>query len=292
LNSRLTSYVQSALCAAFAVCAMAANAAPEALATVNSKPIPKAVLDVLVVDQGLQGKPQEAEFRTYAKGQLIQREVMAQQAQALKLDKAPAYQTQLREMQQQVQKQFEKAPKDQVDARIAFNAQGMLAQAFVDDFQKKNVPKEAAMQAAYKRLVEHKGGTEYKVRHIQLASEAEAKAVIGKLAAGAKFESLAGESKDLGSKDVGGDLGWIKIDGKADGPLPMPFANAMRRLAVGGYTREPVKTEEGFHVIQVEGKREVPVGSYESYKAEISDGLQKQALDKEIESLMKKAKIS
>jgi peptidyl-prolyl cis-trans isomerase C len=291
LKSRLTSYVQGALCAAIASFALAANAAPEALATVNGKTISKVMLDVLVVDQGLQGKPQEAEFRTYAKGQLIQREVMAQQAQALKLDKAPAYQAQLREMQQQVQKQFEKAPKDQVDARFAFNAQGLLAQAFVDDFQKKHVPTDAEMRASYKRLVEHKAGTEYKLRHIQLASEAEAKAVIGKLAAGAKFETLAGESKDLGSKDEGGDLGWIKVDGKTDG-LPAPFADAVRKLAAGGFTREPVKTDEGYHVILVEGTRELPVGSYESYKAEISDGLQKQALDKEIQALMKKAKIS
>ncbi len=291
MKSRLTSYVQGALCAAIAAFALTAHAAPEAMATVNGKTISKVMLDVLVVDQGLQGKPQEAEFRNYAKGQLIQREVMAQQAQALKLDKAPAYQAQLHDMQQQVQKQFEKAPKEQVDARVAFNAQGMLAQLFVDNFQKKNVSTDAAMRAEYKRITQNKGGTEYKVRHIELASEADAKAVISKLVAGAKFETLAGESKDLGSKDEGGDLGWIKVDGKTDG-FPAPFADAVRKLAAGGFTREPVKTDEGYHVILVEGSRELPVGSYDSYKAEISDGLQKQALDKEIQSLMKKAKIS
>jgi len=291
LNSRLTSYVQGVLCATIAAFALSANAAPEAMATVNGKPISKVILDVLVVDQGLQGKPQEAEFRNYAKGQLIQREVMAQQAQMLKLDKAAAYQTQLREMQQQVQKQFDKAPKEQVEARIAFNAQGLLAQLFVDNFEKKNAPTDAAMRAAYKRLVEHKGGTEYKIRHIQLDSEADAKAVISKLVAGAKFETLAVESKDLGSKDEGGDLGWVKVDGKTDG-FPAPFADAVRKLAAGGFSREPVKIEQAYHVILVEGTRELPVGSYESYQAEIRDGLQKQALDKEIQSLMKKAKVS
>jgi peptidyl-prolyl cis-trans isomerase C len=72
----------------------------------------------------------------------------------------------------------------------------------------------------------------------------------------------------------------------------VPFADAVRKLAAGGYSREPVKTDEGYHVILVESSRELPVGTYESYKAEISDGLKQQALGKEIQALQKKAKIS
>ncbi|MEC5387721.1 peptidylprolyl isomerase [Uliginosibacterium sp. H3] len=295
MKSRLTSYVRGTLWAVIASSALAVHAAPEALATVNGKAISSVILDVLVADQGMQGKPQEAEFRNYAKGQLIQREVMAQQAQALKLDKAPAYQAQLREMQLGVQKQFEKAPKEQLDARIAFNTQGLLAQAFVDNFEKKNVPTDAAMRAAYKRITQGKGGTEYKVRHIQLDSEAEAKAVIGKLVAGARFDSLVGESKDLGSKGEGGDLGWVKVSAKGDEKgeaFPAAFSDAVRKLAAGGFTREPVKTDAGYHVILVEAVRELPVGSYESYQAEISDRMKQEALSKEIQSLMQKARIS
>jgi peptidyl-prolyl cis-trans isomerase C len=295
LKSRLTSYLQGALFTTIAAFALAAKAAPEAVATVNGKPVSKAVVDVLVQDQGLQGKPQESEFREYAKGQLIQREVMAQEAQALKLDKTAAYQKQLGEMQQAVQKQFEKAPKEQSDARIAFNTQGLQAQVFAEDFQKKHAPGDAAMRTEYKRITQSKGGTEYKLRHIQLDSEADAKGVISKLASGARFETLAAESTDLGSKNDGGDLGWIKVSSGADGKtegLPAPFAEAVRKLAVGGFTREPVKTEEGYHVILLEGKRELPVGNYESYQAEIRESLQQQALDKEVQALIKKAKIS
>jgi peptidyl-prolyl cis-trans isomerase C len=280
-------YVKGVLCATLAAFTLVANAAPEAIATVNGKPVSKAVLDMLVMDQGLQGKPQEAEFRNYVKGQLIQREVMAQQAQALKLDKAAASQAKLHEMQQAVQKQFEMAPKEQVDARIAFSTQGLLAQFFVDDFQKKHALTDAAMRAEYKRITQSKGGTEYKVRHIQLASEADAKAVIAKLLAGAKFETLAAQSQDAGSKDTGGELGWLKADG-----FPAPFADAVRKLAPGGFTHEPVKTDDGYHVILVEGARALPVGDYESYKAEIREHLQGEVLGKEIQALMKKAKIS
>ncbi|HSD38462.1 MAG TPA: peptidylprolyl isomerase [Rhodocyclaceae bacterium] len=291
MKSRLTVYARNVLCATITVFALAANAAPEALATVNGKPISKVMLDVLVADQGLQGKPQEAEFRTYVKGQLIQREVMAQQAQALKLDKVPAYQAQLREMLEAVQKQFDKAPKEQIDARIAFNTQGLLAQLFVNDFEKKHALTDAALRAEYKHIADTKRGTEYRVRHIQLDSEADAKAVISKLAGGTKFDKLAAESKDLGSRDEGGELGWIKVDGKTDG-FPAPFADAVRKLSAGAYTSEPVKTDAGYHVILVEGVRELPVGSYESYKAEITDRLKQESLGKEIQSLMKKAKIS
>jgi peptidyl-prolyl cis-trans isomerase C len=281
-----TGFIRHVLCVAIAMSALTARAGSEAIATVNGKAIPKAMIDVLVIDEGLQGKPQESEFRAYAKQQLIQREAMAQQAESLKLDKSAEYQKQLGGMQLAVRKQFEKAPKDQLDARIAFNAQGMKAQLFIEDFYKKNPLRDSAIRAEYKRIAQQRGGQEYKLRHIQLATEAEAKAVIGRLVAGSKFESLAAESTDLGSKDMGGDLGWLKADG-----FPEAFANAVRTLAKGGFSREPVKTEAGYHVILVEGSREIPFGSYESYKAEIGEGMQQQALNKAVQALIQKAKV-
>lgn len=286
MKSGFSKYVKGVLCAVIAASTLSAQAATEVIATVNGKAIPKAMVDALVVDEGLQGKPQEGEFRAYAKQQLIQREVMSQQAQLLKLDKSAEHQGQLGEMQLAVRKQYENVPKDQLEARIAFAMQGMKAELFVENFFKKNPVTDAAIRAEYKRIAQQRSGLEYKLRHIQLATEAEAKAVIGKLVAGSKFESLVTESTDLGSKSLGGDLGWIKADG-----FPDAFADAVRKLGKGGFSREPVKTEEGYHVILVEGSRPVAFGSYESYKAEIAEVIQQQSLNKAVQALMLKAKV-
>ncbi|MFT3736776.1 MAG: peptidylprolyl isomerase [Rhodocyclaceae bacterium] len=270
--------------AALLLSAMSVQAAPEVVATVNGKGIPKALVDQLVIDNGVQGKPEEAGFRDSVKTELVRREVMAQRAVALKLDKTPAYQAELANVKQQLAQA--KVPKEQIDIALGFNTQSMLAETFIQDFGSKYKVTEPAIQARYKEIVAKRGGTEYHIRHIQVAGEAEARAIIGKLAGGARFESLATESQDLGSKDQGGDLGWSKAEG-----FPPSFAAAVRELKPGQSTREPVQTESGYHVIRVDGSRPVAVGSLDAYRKEIRDEIIQTALDKEVAALFQKAKI-
>jgi len=90
---------------------------------------------------------------------------------------------------------------------------------------------------------------EVRASHILVASEAEAVAISKKLATGAKFEELARQYSKCPSGKSGGDLGFF---GK--GQMVKPFEDAAFSLAMGSVSN-PVKTEFGYHLIKVTGKK-------------------------------------
>jgi peptidyl-prolyl cis-trans isomerase C len=118
-----------------------------------------------------------------------------------------------------------------------------------------------------------------------VATEAEAKDIITKLKAGAKFEELAKVSKD-GSAANGGDLDWA-----SPGSFVKPFSDAMIMLKNGQITETPVKTDFGYHVIKLEETRAAKIPALEEVKTQIAESLQQKKLAAFREDLMKKAKI-
>lgn len=90
---------------------------------------------------------------------------------------------------------------------------------------------------------------EVRASHILVASEAEAAALVKKLAAGSKFEELARQYSTCPSGKSGGDLGFF---GK--GQMVKPFEDAAFSLPMGSVS-QPVKTEFGYHLIKVTGKK-------------------------------------
>lgn len=131
-----------------------------------------------------------------------------------------------------------------------------------------------------------------KARHILVADEKTAKDVKAKLAKGEKFEDLAKEvSTDTGSKEAGGDLGWF-----GTGAMLPEFEEAAYKLKKGEIS-EPVKTEYGYHIIQLQDKKEKE--SYDKLKGEIEYDLKvekikadkvQSILDKELEDAKVKIK--
>lgn len=115
---------------------------------------------------------------------------------------------------------------------------------------------------------------EVKARHILVEDEKTAKEVKAKLDAGGKFEDLAKEySKDPGSAANGGDLGWF-----GPGKMVPPFEEATYALEINEISA-PVKSEHGFHIIQLMEKKEK--GSFEEMKAELENELKVSKLDGE-----------
>lgn len=107
-----------------------------------------------------------------------------------------------------------------------------------------------------------------KARHILVEDEKTANEVKKKLDEGGKFEDLAKEySKDPGSAANGGDLGWF-----GPGKMVAEFENATYALEINEISA-PVKSEHGFHIIQLTDKKEVTAEQIEyEYKVSKLDG--------------------
>lgn len=101
-------------------------------------------------------------------------------------------------------------------------------------------------------------------RHILVATEDEAKEVIKQLDSGKDFAEIAKEKSTDSNKDDGGDLGWF---GK--GRMVPEFEEAAFGLEKGAYTKTPVKTQFGFHVIKLEEKRIAPPPAFEQVEPQV-----------------------
>jgi len=120
---------------------------------------------------------------------------------------------------------------------------------------------------------------EVHARHILVKTEDEAKAVIAELDAGKDFAELAKEKSTDPNKSEGGDLGFF---GK--GRMVKEFEDAAFALPVGTYTKVPVKTQFGFHVIKVEEKRAAPPPPFDQVQDQVRQLVMQ---DKYIELLTK-----
>ncbi|BBL52932.1 peptidylprolyl isomerase [Bartonella quintana] len=91
---------------------------------------------------------------------------------------------------------------------------------------------------------------EVKARHILVKTKKEAEAIIKRLSKGESFEAVAKKNSTDGSAAVGGDLGYF-----SHGQMVKPFEDAAFGLKVGEYTKKPVESPFGWHVIKVEDRR-------------------------------------
>lgn len=124
---------------------------------------------------------------------------------------------------------------------------------------------DADVRARYdKEIAAMPAKNEVRARHILVKTEDEAKAIIKKLEGGAKFEDLAKESSTDGSASQGGDLGYF-----GEGMMVPEFEKAAFALEVGGYTKEPVKSQFGYHIIKLEDKRQQQPPAFDEVKDQV-----------------------
>jgi peptidyl-prolyl cis-trans isomerase C len=162
--------------------------------------------DVLLKERLAQGGQDTPEVRNAVKEELNTRELLAREAKKAGLQNTPDVKTQM-----------------------DLAAQTVLVRAYVSDWVKKNPVPEADLKKEYDTIKSQIGDKEYKVRHILVEKEDDAKAIITELQKGAKFDELAkARSKDPGSKDKGGDLDW-----NAPANFVKPFGDAMKATPKG-----------------------------------------------------------
>jgi peptidyl-prolyl cis-trans isomerase C len=169
---------------------------------------------------------------------------------------------------------------------VELSRQEVLWGAYIADFIQNAPVSDAQVKAEYERVKAQRGDKEYKARHILVEKEDEAKQVVADLKKGRKFEELAKQSKDPGSKDRGGELDWNAPSGYVK-----PFADAMTKLQKGKYTEAPVQTQFGWHVILLEDVRDTKFPTLEEAKPQIAQAIQQQQFTKQIQDLRAKAKV-
>jgi peptidyl-prolyl cis-trans isomerase C len=228
-----------------------AAAAPAGAPAAGKELYPKVYFDLLLKERIAAGQPDTPEMRAGLREELNTRELLVREAKKKGLDKNPDVKTQM-----------------------DLTAQTVLVRAFVADWIKANPVSEDAMHKEYDSIKAQMGDKEYKVRHILVEKEDEAKDVIVELQKGEKFEKLAERSKDPGSKAKGGDLDW-----NAPGNFVKPFSDAMVKLPKGKFTTQPVQTQFGWHVIEVDDIREAKVPAFDEVKPQLQQRMQGQQLD-------------
>lgn len=228
-------------------------------AMVNGVSIPQARVDMVVKRATEQGEADSPELRKKIRESLISQEVLMQEAKAKGLDKKP-----------------------EVIEQIEFARQNIIANSYILDYAKSHPIGEDQLKLEYAKL----GGKEYNIRHILVDTEEQATAIIAQLGKKAKFDKLAKKSKDAGSAEHGGSLGWIPPN--RFGPA---FSDALAELKKNEYAKKPVQSQYGWHVIKLDDVRDMKVPAYEELKPQLEQFIQQQAMQKLVADLRDKAKV-
>lgn len=237
----------------------------DAIASVNGQYISKKTLEDLEKDIAQRSQGRAPAFpKEKLVDELVQREILVQDAEQKKLDQTPEVVTQL-------------------DAA----RKAILTQASLQAYLKANPITDADIKKEYDSKVGGAGGTEYKARHILLKTEDEAKKLIAELDKGGKFAELANKhSLDAKDSKNGGDLGWF-----SPGQMVAPFSEAVAKLEKGKYTKTPVKTQFGWHIILSEDSRKQTPPPMEAVKEQLTPLLQREKIQGMVEGLRKQAKV-
>jgi peptidyl-prolyl cis-trans isomerase C len=174
-----------------------------------------------------------------------------------------------------------------VKTRIEFATDQVLEQAYFGAMMKKEIS-EAKLHARYEQYIKSSPNQEQvEARHILVPSEEEAKAVIAELNKGADFATVARDkTTDAAGKASGGDLGWFSRQ-----DMVKEFADAAFKLKKGEYTKTPVKTQFGWHVIKLEDRREGTPPTYEQMAPKLAQEMAQEVGNARLKELASASKI-
>jgi peptidyl-prolyl cis-trans isomerase C len=231
----------------------------QVLATVNGK-----ALTAGDIERYRERRPESEGTPQELLQELINIELLVQDAERSKLDEGDEFRLEMEMTRRALLAQF--AVRDQIDG---------------------NPVSEAEMRKVYdEQIGSAETKKEYHARHILLESEADAKAVIAELDGGADFATLAKERSTGPSGPQGGDLGFFE-----PGQMVPEFSQAVSAMETGSYSKAPVQTQFGWHVIKLEETRDVAGPPFEAVKPQIENMLQSMQVRTYLEGLREAAKI-
>ncbi|MGC2167325.1 MAG: peptidylprolyl isomerase [Gallionella sp.] len=232
--------------------------------TINGFTQPNARAEVLLREQIARGVTDSQQLRDGVRDLLINQALMEQEAYKEGLDKEVL-----------------------IQAQIDLARQNILAQAWQQKVLSGLTIKDSDTKSEYDHQIARLGTKEYLVRHLLVGEESTAKLLLEKIQAGAKLADLSKEySHDAGTSDKGGLTDWT-----AQGNLLPPLSAAIKGLNKGQVVDHPVKTEAGWHVVQVEDVRPFKAPTMEDLKPQLTQIVTRRQLEAKIKALRDGAKI-
>lgn len=237
---------------------------------VNGDPVSQKSIQLMLEARQERGEAVDDAMREDMKQEMITRVVLSQQAMQHNLDQS-----------------------EEVRAQRELNDLAVLSQAYLRDYARQIEIAEEEIRNQYETYLAEYDPKEYKVRQILVESEDEAAEMITQIEAGADFTELAKErSIDPGASLNGGDLGWFRPDVFVDKRL----SRAVEALSAGEYSKEPVQTRFGWHVVKVEkGPRRVEFPTYEQlsekWKQKMRDQTRMQKVNAHVRELVDSARV-
>lgn len=166
------------------------------------------------------------DVRNAARAELITEEVLAQAARKKGLDKQP-----------------------EVSDQLAYQQRLILSRAYLEDYFAANPVDDASLRTAYEWNRANGKITEYHVRQVLTSSQSAAFEALAALKKGEDFAAVAKRyTQDPGGQENGGDLGWFRPDIFVD----HHFSDAVVALKKGEYSKAPVRSRFGWHVVKLE----------------------------------------
>ncbi len=230
------------------------------LATVNGTPITENTVN-LYMEQRQRRSPGSPADKQAVLEEIISLELVRQDGLAQGVDKSP-----------------------EVQAQIDLQRRAVVASAAFQKQLAKNPITDEELKALYDEKVQT--GDEYKARHILVKDKETAEKLIDELDKGADFSELAKQNSTGPSGKNGGDLGWF-----APKSMVKPFSDAVIGMEKGSYTKEPVKTQFGWHIILLEDSRQPSPPPFEQVKPQLEMMTRNQRVQDYIQSLRSNADV-
>jgi len=243
--------------------------ASEVVATVNGVKITRQQLDMHI--QLLQTMTQQKiDNQAAALADLVDREIIQQEVKKTKLDKDP-----------------------ELTYLAEFQRRELFSKALLKKSKAGEPITDAELQKLYNEKIKNLDMKEYKIRHILIKSsdpdgENKAKAIVAELDKGNNFEDVAKAKSQDPSASKGGDLGWLNLATLRGVPA---IAQAISEMTKGKYSKTPVKSEAGWHIIKLDDVRKKEPPTLEQSKKQLSRIIQQTRIQDYVAGLRGKAKI-
>ncbi len=232
------------------------------VATVNGTAITQSVVDVYTAQRKARQPASDAGDRNAIIEELVNLELMRQQGLSKGLASQP-----------------------DIQATLDQQKRTILAGAAIKDFMQNNPVSDEQVKQLYDTQV-GVPSMEYNARHILVETSETAEEVIALLDSGSDFAELAKEKSTGPTGKNGGSLGWFSSN-----QMVAPFSEAAAALEKGSYTKEPVQTQFGWHVILLEDSRESTPPPFEDVKDRLKIAVTNQQLQQHIQQVRQSAKV-